>query len=111
LVVTQKVAAQALPVVGALGGAAVNYAFIEMAATRHGSSWILLDEVHEVEDEGFESVRRGVMRCSGWFGPKPSGNRSTLVGPERASCRLLQIIMDEGKVGADVDRGDDLQNR
>jgi hypothetical protein len=29
LVVTQKVAAQALPVVGALGGAAVNYAFTE----------------------------------------------------------------------------------
>ena len=29
LVVTQKVAAQAVPVVGALGGAAVNYAFIE----------------------------------------------------------------------------------
>jgi hypothetical protein len=29
LVVSQKVAAQALPVVGALGGAAVNYAFIE----------------------------------------------------------------------------------
>ena len=29
MVVTQKVAAQALPVVGALGGAAVNYAFIE----------------------------------------------------------------------------------
>ena len=29
LVVTQKVAAQALPVVGALGGAAMNYAFIE----------------------------------------------------------------------------------
>jgi hypothetical protein len=29
LVVTQKVAAQSLPVVGALGGAAVNYAFIE----------------------------------------------------------------------------------
>jgi hypothetical protein len=29
LVVTQKVAAQALPVIGALGGAAVNYAFIE----------------------------------------------------------------------------------
>jgi hypothetical protein len=29
LVVTQKVAAQALPVVGALGGAAVNYAFME----------------------------------------------------------------------------------
>jgi hypothetical protein len=29
LVVTQKVAAQALPVVGALGGAAVDYAFIE----------------------------------------------------------------------------------
>src|SRR3981189_3920874 len=29
LVVTQKVAAQALPVVGALGGAAVNYAFIK----------------------------------------------------------------------------------
>jgi EcsC protein family len=29
LVVTQKLAAQALPVVGALGGAAVNYAFIE----------------------------------------------------------------------------------
>ena len=28
LVVTQKVAAQALPVVGALGGAAMNYAFI-----------------------------------------------------------------------------------
>jgi EcsC protein family len=28
-VVTQKVAAQALPVVGALGGAAVNYSFIE----------------------------------------------------------------------------------
>jgi hypothetical protein len=28
LVVTQKVAAQALPVVGALGGAAVNYAFV-----------------------------------------------------------------------------------
>jgi hypothetical protein len=27
--VTQKVAAQAIPVVGALGGAAVNYAFIE----------------------------------------------------------------------------------
>jgi hypothetical protein len=29
LVVTQKVAAQALPVLGALGGAAVNYAFIQ----------------------------------------------------------------------------------
>jgi EcsC protein family len=29
LVVTQKVAAQALPLVGALGGGAVNYAFIE----------------------------------------------------------------------------------
>jgi hypothetical protein len=29
VVVTQKVAAQALPLVGALGGAAVNYAFIE----------------------------------------------------------------------------------
>jgi len=29
LVVTQKVAAQSLPVVGALGGAAVNYAFIQ----------------------------------------------------------------------------------
>jgi len=29
VVVSQKVAAQALPVVGALGGAAVNYAFIE----------------------------------------------------------------------------------
>src|SRR5207247_7166822 len=29
LVVTQKVAAQAIPVVGAFGGAAVNYAFIE----------------------------------------------------------------------------------
>jgi hypothetical protein len=28
-VVTQKVAAQALPIIGALGGAAVNYAFIE----------------------------------------------------------------------------------
>ena len=26
---TQKVAAQALPVIGALGGAAVNYAFME----------------------------------------------------------------------------------
>jgi hypothetical protein len=29
LVVTQKITAQALPVVGALGGAAMNYAFIE----------------------------------------------------------------------------------
>src|SRR5580692_4234495 len=29
VVVTQKVAAQTVPVVGALGGAAVNYAFIE----------------------------------------------------------------------------------
>jgi hypothetical protein len=29
LVVTQKVAAQALPVIGAVGGAAANYAFIE----------------------------------------------------------------------------------
>jgi hypothetical protein len=29
IVVTQKAAAQALPIVGALGGAAVNYAFIE----------------------------------------------------------------------------------
>jgi hypothetical protein len=29
LVVTQKAAAQALPIVGALGGAAVNYAFID----------------------------------------------------------------------------------
>ena len=29
VVVTQKVATQALPVVGALGGAAINYAFIE----------------------------------------------------------------------------------
>ena len=28
-VVTQKVVAQALPIIGALGGAAVNYAFIE----------------------------------------------------------------------------------
>jgi hypothetical protein len=30
VVVTQKVAAQTVPVVGALGGAAVNYAFIEL---------------------------------------------------------------------------------
>jgi hypothetical protein len=29
VVVTQKLAAQTLPVVGALGGAAVNYAFID----------------------------------------------------------------------------------
>jgi EcsC protein family len=29
VVVTQRVAAQALPVIGALGGAAVNYAFME----------------------------------------------------------------------------------
>ena len=29
VVVSQKVAAQALPIVGALGGAAVNYAFME----------------------------------------------------------------------------------
>ena len=29
IVVTQKVAAQALPVIGALGGGAVNYAFME----------------------------------------------------------------------------------
>jgi EcsC protein family len=29
VVVTQKLAAQAIPLVGALGGAAVNYAFIE----------------------------------------------------------------------------------
>ena len=29
VVVSQKVAAQALPVVGAIGGAAVNYAFME----------------------------------------------------------------------------------
>jgi EcsC protein family len=29
LVVTQKVAAQAIPFIGALGGAAVNYAFID----------------------------------------------------------------------------------
>jgi hypothetical protein len=29
VVVTQKVAAQAVPIVGALGGAAVNYAFVE----------------------------------------------------------------------------------
>ena len=29
VVVTQKAAAQAMPVIGALGGAAVNYAFIE----------------------------------------------------------------------------------
>jgi hypothetical protein len=29
MVVTQKLAAQAIPLVGALGGAAVNYAFIE----------------------------------------------------------------------------------
>src|SRR5262245_65818669 len=29
VVVTQKAAAQAVPVIGALGGAAVNYAFIE----------------------------------------------------------------------------------
>ena len=29
LVVTQKLAAQTIPVIGALGGAAVNYAFIE----------------------------------------------------------------------------------
>ena len=29
IVVTQKLAAQAIPLVGALGGAAVNYAFIE----------------------------------------------------------------------------------
>ena len=29
VVVTQKAAAQAIPVIGALGGAAVNYAFVE----------------------------------------------------------------------------------
>jgi hypothetical protein len=29
VVVTQKLAAQAIPLLGALGGAAVNYAFIE----------------------------------------------------------------------------------
>jgi hypothetical protein len=53
------------------------------------------------------SVRRCATRSSGWFGPKPSGNQSSLVGPERAWCRLLQIIVDnsaeaERKVGADV---------
>src|SRR5471030_592334 len=34
VVVTQKIAAQALPVIGALGGAAVNYAFIERSEER-----------------------------------------------------------------------------
>jgi hypothetical protein len=29
VVVTQKLAAQAVPVIGAIGGAAVNYAFID----------------------------------------------------------------------------------
>lgn len=29
VVVTQKAAAQAIPVIGALGGAAINYAFVE----------------------------------------------------------------------------------
>ena len=45
-----------------------------------------------------------------------SGNQSSLAGSERASYRLLQIVMDnppeaERKVGADVDCGDDLENR
>jgi hypothetical protein len=81
------------------------------AATREGSFSmafhdLLLDEVHEVENEG-GVVRRGVTSCSGWFGQNPSGNQSSLVGPERASCRLLQIIVDnsaeaERKIGADV---------
>ena len=48
-----------------------------------------------------------VSRVSGWSGPKPSRNQSSLVCPERTSCRLLQIIIDnapeaERKVGADV---------
>jgi hypothetical protein len=36
LEVTQKVAAQALPVVGALGGAAVNYAFMHFQDVARG---------------------------------------------------------------------------
>ena len=49
-------------------------------------------------------------------GEPRSGNQNPLAGSERASYRLLQIIMDnppeaERKVGADVDCGDDLENR
>src|SRR6266478_1933296 len=45
-----------------------------------------------------------------------SGNQSSLADQERASYRLLQIVMDnppeaERKVGADMNCGDDLENR
>jgi hypothetical protein len=69
-----------------------------MAATREGS--LSMDspifssmKLGTSSTKAANSVRRGVTSCSGWFGPKPSGNQSSLVGPERASCRLLRIIM------------------
>jgi len=55
VVVTQKVAAQTVSVVGALGGAAVNYAFIEHfqeVARGHFT-------VRRLEREHFQEVARG----------------------------------------------------
>ena len=65
IVVSQKLAAQALPVVGALGGAAVNYAFIEhfqevarghftvrRLERAYGKDWIKTEYERLVHDEG-----------------------------------------------------------
>ena len=46
VVVTRKLAAQAVPVIGALGGAAVNYAFIDH----------------------FKRLREPISPCAGWNG-------------------------------------------
>jgi hypothetical protein len=51
VVVTQKITAQALPIVGALGGAAVNYAFIEHFQDVARGSF------HGAADHGKERIR------------------------------------------------------
>lgn len=65
VVVSQKVAAQALPIVGALGGAAVNYAFMEyFQDVAHGH--ITVRRVQAPVRQGGGALRRVRRdRCAG----------------------------------------------
>jgi hypothetical protein len=68
VVVTQKVVAQALPLFGAFGGAAVNYAFIDHFRALGGAHFAVrrLERVYgnEVVRAEFESVRASVRMMS-----------------------------------------------
>jgi hypothetical protein len=62
VVVTQKLAAQAVPVIGALGGAAVNYAFIDHFQEVARAHFV----IRKLErDHGKDAVREAYKRLSG----------------------------------------------